>query len=199
MKYLTLKTAAAIFYFGLFSPTTFATTDAMEPLLGEMKWVAFNFAPRGWAKCDGQILPINNYQALFALLGTTYGGDGRTTFALPELRGRLMMHAGNGPGLSEQRLGQRGGNESSTLTNNELPNHSHGSYASSERASNTNPQSGVLGTPSRSRVFSNEIPLVTMDTSTIDSSGNNQTHTNMAPSNTLNCIIALQGLFPSRS
>jgi len=199
MKYLTLTAITVMFCLALSSPKSFATTDAMEPLLGEIKWVAFNFAPRGWAKCDGQILPINQNQALFSLLGTMYGGDGRTSFALPELRGRLMMHEGHGPGLSVRSLGQRSGSENSTLSSSELPSHNHVSYASSERASNTNPQNGVIGTPSRSRIFSNQAPLATMDPSTIDSAGNSQAHTNMAPSNTLNCIIALQGIFPARN
>ena len=96
-----------------------------EPFLAEVKIVGFNFAPRGWAQCDGQILPINQYQALFSILGTTYGGDGRTTFGLPDLRGRVAMHPGNGPGLSPRQLGQKTGTETNTLTVNQMPAHNH--------------------------------------------------------------------------
>jgi len=97
----------------------------MEPLIGQIMMFAGNFAPRGWAFCEGQLLAINQYQALFSILGTTYGGDGRTTFGLPDLRGRVPMHPGNGPGLSSKRLGQKGGSETNTLNVSQLPSHNH--------------------------------------------------------------------------
>ena len=115
----------------------------MEPFIGQIMMVGFNFAPRGWALCDGSLLPINNNQALFSLLGTTYGGDGRTTFQLPDLRGRVPMHQGTGPGLPNHRIGEKGGVENVTLTVAQMPAHTHVLNASSDYGSQKSPANGV--------------------------------------------------------
>lgn len=166
-----------------------------EPFLGEIKIWALNFAPRGWAFCDGQTLDIAQNTALFSLLGTTYGGDGRTTFALPDLRGRAPIHVGTGPQLPTFRLGERGGNEAVALTLNELPSHSH-----LVAAKNIREQVSPIGN------FIGDLPVqTTIDSSvqmaaeSIQPTGGGQPHDNMQPYLTLNFCIALQGLFPPRS
>ncbi|MCA9638552.1 MAG: phage tail protein [Myxococcales bacterium] len=164
----------------------------MEPFLGQIMMFAGNFAPRGWALCDGQLLPISQNQALFSILGTTYGGDGRTTFALPDLRGRAPIHAGHGPGLSDYRLGQKGGAESVTLTVNQMPSHNHTLAMNGEGAATK--QAGYLA--------ASEIYGETADKSapanTISNAGGNQPVSNIQPYVVVNYIIALQGIFPSR-
>jgi len=198
MKKLISTTLALLITTGS-SSLALATTDALSPLLGEIKWVGFNFAPRGWATCDGQLLPINQNQALFSLLGTTYGGDGRTSFALPDMRGRLMVHEGTGAGLTPKALGQKSGTEQHTLTAAELPSHSHTIKATSNTGNSTLPDSAVMASQRRSKYFSDQPPSVVMDPTTISPTGASQSHENMAPTNTLTCIISLTGLFPSRS
>ena len=180
-------------------PVVQATTDAGNPLLGEIKWVAFTFAPRGWASCDGQLLPIAQNTALFSLLGTTYGGDGKTTFALPDARGRNILHDGAGPGLTNRLLGQRGGTESTALSVSQLPSHSHGLNGTNESADSTYPHSAAVANTGRKGTYSSSSPNTTMDGGTVGASGNGVAHNNMAPSVTLRCIIATQGIFPSRS
>jgi len=170
-----------------------------EPFLGEVQWFAGNFAPRGWAFCDGQLLPIIGNEALFSILGTTYGGDGRTNFALPEVRGRVMIHAGNGPGLSDRRLGSRGGSENETLTTNQMPSHTHKLRASGGAATAVVPNNNVLASPGRTRLYDSGAANTNMDASAITLTGGNASHNNMQPYNTLNCIIAVEGFFPSRS
>ena len=156
-----------IFVFVLFVSIGFTNTaNAQDPLIGEVKMFAGNFAPRGWAFCDGQLLAISQHSALFSLLGTTYGGDGRTTFALPDLRGRVPVHAGNGPGLTPRRLGEKGGSERIVLSRTQL----------SSEASNVN----------------DKLPMVN------DGEGSKAVST-MQPYTTINYIIALQGIYPSRS
>lgn len=164
-----------------------------EPFLAEITIVAFNFAPRGFALCDGQILPINQNQSLFSLLGTTYGGDGRTTFALPELRGRTPVHPDGGIGL-----GQKGGEEGHTLTEAEIPPHTHAVNASNSRASSTNPTGNVLGNI-RQRAYKATAPDTALRDETVANAGGGQAHNNMQPFLTVNFCIALQGLFPSRN
>ena len=163
-----------------------------EPFLGEITMVGFNFAPRGWALCDGQILPINQNQSLYSLLGTTYGGDGRTTFALPDLRGRASMHKGQG-----HPLGQRGGSEEVTLT--EMPEHTHQLVATNAVGNNASPTGNLLARPAGPyRLYGNAGNLVDLASNAISSVGG-QGHTNMQPILTINFCIALQGLFPSRN
>lgn len=175
-----------------------ATTSADFPLLGEVKWVAFNFAPRGWAFCDGSLLPISQNTALFSLLGTTYGGDGRTNFALPDLRSRVMLHEGQGPGLSNRRLGSKSGAEQDTISLSELATHKHQLTGSSSAANSTLPNERAVAKLRRSRIY-NSTANVDMDSTALANEGQSQPHQNMAPSISLNCIIALQGQFPSRN
>ena len=172
------------------------TSSAQEPFLGEISWFAGNFAPRGWAFCDGQSLAISSNTALFSILGTTYGGDGRTTFALPDMRGRMPVHDGNGPGLSQRRLGQKSGTETVALTAAEMPSHSHTAMASSASGSLNTPEGNVLAGIRRGY---DDSANVAMDASAIANNGGGQAHNNMPPFQVLNCIIATQGIFPSRS
>ena len=160
----------------------------MEPFIGQIIMFAGNFAPRGWAFCDGQLLPISQNTALFSILGTTYGGDGRTTFALPDLRGRVPMHAGHGPGLSSRRIGEKGGQESVTLTIAEMPSHTHSALSSSTID------------PTSTGAFVKGAVNATGTTPSINvtNSGGNLPHNNVQPYGCVNFIIALYGAFPSR-
>ncbi|MBT8216355.1 MAG: tail fiber protein [Acidimicrobiia bacterium] len=170
-----------------------------EPFLAEIRIVGFNFAPRGWAFCDGQILPINQNQSLYSLLGTTYGGDGRTSFALPDLRGRSPMHVGSSNG-SIHLLGQKGGEETHTLNAAEHPQHTHSLEATTNNASAATPGGALLAkTPATDPYY---LPLATpvdMAAAAVASVGGGQAHDNMQPYLALNFCIALQGLFPSRN
>lgn len=170
-----------------------------DPFIGEVQWFAGNFVPRGWAGCDGQLLSINENQALFSILGTTYGGDGRNTFALPDVRGRTILHAGRGPGLSDRRLGAKSGTETVTLNANQMSNHTHTLRASSGSATAVAPAGNVLASPGRTRLYDSGAANTNMNAGAITSTGGNQPHNNMQPYNTLTCIIALQGVFPSRN
>ena len=173
-----------------------------EPFVAEIRIFAGNFAPRGWAFCNGQLLPISQNTALFSLIGTTYGGDGRSTTALPNLQGRAPMHPGRGPGLTSRRLGQRGGVEMVSLTEAQMPNHSHtlrGANENGEQGSLTN--NVVLGrarggTPYQNNTSSN---VVSMNERSLQNDGGSQSHNNMQPYIAINFIIALVGLYPSRS
>jgi len=169
-----------------------------EPFIGEVAWVPYNFAPRGWASCDGQILSISQNTALFSLLGTTYGGDGRTTFGLPDVRSRTLMHQGNGPGLTSRSLGEKAGEEAVTITTAQMPAHNHGLSGSTALPSSTSPTNNVLATQSRSRLYA-ETANTQMDIDSVGYAGGNQAHENMQPYTVLHCIIALQGIFPSRN
>lgn len=177
----------------------------MEPLLGSIQAFAFNFAPRGWAQCNGQLLPISQNQALFSLLGTTYGGDGRTTFALPDLRGRTALNQGQGPGLSSYGIGTRGGSEQNTLNQNQLPSHTHTATTHCQDGSaNSNTPVGTVWAAEAggtSATYSSAGSNQTMSASavTVSNAGNSQPVNNMQPYLTLNYCIALQGIFPSRS
>ena len=165
-----------------------------EPFLAEIRMVGFNFAPRGWAFCDGQILPINQNQSLYSLLGTTYGGDGRTSFALPDLRGRTPIHTS-----ATHTLGQKGGAETVTLTAAEIGAHTHTAKASSSASDNATPTGKVLG--SVADVYRNAEPATStaLRSGTITNAGGGQAHDNMQPFQTIAFCIALQGLFPSRN
>ena len=163
-----------------------------EPFLAEVRMVGFNFAPRGWAFCDGQILPINQNQALYSLLGTTYGGDGRTTFALPDLRGRVPMHVGNG-----HQLGQKSGEESHALSVPEMPAHQHAVQASSANADAPVPAGTVLA--GANNVYHDPSSPTSLLGSTVATVGAGQGHANMQPYLAVYFCIALQGLFPSRN
>ena len=182
----------------------------MEPTLAEIRIFAGNFAPRSWAFCDGQLLPINSNQALFSILGTTYGGDGRTTFALPDMRGRTAIHAGNGPGLSDRRLGTKGGTETVTLNISNLANHNHhdtlranisssdsnlpsGRYPGMAAGTNTN-TGAALAVTAYSTTSDTDIPG-----GNTSNTGSGQAFDIRQPWLAMYYIIALQGVFPSRS
>jgi len=169
-----------------------------EPFLAEVRMVGFNYAPRGWAFCDGQILPINQNQSLYSLLGTTYGGDGRTTFALPDIRGRTPIHVGSG-----HRLGQKSGEETHTLSANEMPQHRHLFRASTTEANRPTSGGEVLARTTSADIYrdSDLSPLnfTNLRSGTITNVGGSQAHENMQPFLAVNYCIALQGLFPSRN
>jgi microcystin-dependent protein len=170
-----------------------------EPFIGQITLFAGNFAPRGWAFCDGQILFIAQNTALFSLLGTTYGGDGRTNFALPDLRGRAPVHMGQGPGLSLYVLGQVGGTENQTLTVNQIPAHAHTTqvFSNTDPATSTTPTNTFLANSGEVPIYANSSNQ-TLAGPTTGSSGANQPFNNVQPYLALNYIIALQGIFPSR-
>jgi microcystin-dependent protein len=170
-----------------------------EPFVGEIRMFAGNFAPRGWAFCDGQLLAVSQNDALFSLLGTIYGGDGRTTFGLPDLRGRIPIHAGTGPGLSPRRLGSKGGAEKVALTVNQLSSHSHRLQASSQNANVPNPETNVLAQSPSVDIYDDNPSGAALATSSITSVGGSQSHTNLMPFLCIYFIIALLGIYPSRT
>jgi microcystin-dependent protein len=173
-----------------------------EPFLGEIRLFGFNFAPRNWAKCDGQLLPISQNSALFSLLGTTYGGDGRTTFGLPDLRGRVSIHQGQGPGLSDRRIGQRNGAENTVLSVAHLPPHDHAAQlkASALSSNQIDPTGNSLAV-GREDTYLDATPDQNMnaDSVVIENTGNGQSFTNMQPYLVGNWCIALVGVFPPRN
>lgn len=167
-----------------------------EPFLAEVKIVGFNFAPRGWAFCDGQILPINQNQSLYSLLGTTYGGDGRTSFALPDLRSRTPIHKGD-----THPLGQKGGAESITLTAAQIAAHEHAAHASAAEANGNNVEGADVLADALTPLYIEPTAAnaVSLHSGTIGNTGGGQAHDNMQPYTTLSYCIALMGLFPSRN
>ncbi len=168
-----------------------------EPFVGEIRMFAGNFAPRGWAFCDGQLLAVSQNDALFSLLGTIYGGDGRTTFGLPDVRGRIPLHQGTGPGLSPRSLGSKGGEEKVTLTTNQLASHTHNFNANSAMATDFAPQGKVLAQASVA-IYENANADTSLASSSIANAGGSQSHTNLMPTLCVNFIIALVGIYPSR-
>jgi microcystin-dependent protein len=173
----------------------------MDPFVAEIRIFPFNFAPRGWAWCDGQLLPLSQNTALFSLLGTTYGGNGKSNFALPDLQGRAPMHPGQGPGLSLHDLGETGGSETVSLLESEISAHSHPLRASDE----TGDQPAPGGDRSFARAaddnlyLNNPAPLVNMSDQAITPAGGDQPHNNLQPYLTFYFCIALQGVFPPRT
>jgi microcystin-dependent protein len=163
-----------------------------EPFLAEIRIMSFNFAPKGWAQCNGQLLPINQNQALFSLLGTIYGGDGRVNFALPDLRGRVPIKVGNG-----HIQGERAGAESHTLTIQQLPQHTHAAQGSSANASLADPAGNVLAVANN--LYTTAANLTTLHPLSVTNVGGSQPHANRQPILTLNFCIALQGIFPSQN
>ena len=172
-----------------------------EPFIGEIRMVGFNFAPRGWALCNGQLLSIASNNALFSLIGTYYGGDGRTTFALPNLQGRVPMHYGSGAGLSPRLIGEAAGQESVSLTEAQLPAHTHKARASSLKGNTNSPVGRVWSKDAgvQSATYTSNAADADMAAGAIAPAGGGQPHNNMPPYLAVNFIIALQGIYPSRS
>lgn len=171
-----------------------------EPFIAEIRIFAGNFAPRSWAFCNGQLLPVSQNTALFSLIGTTYGGDGRSTTALPNLQGRTPMHPGRGPGLTSRRLGQRGGVEMVTLSEAQMPSHTHTARGSENPAVASAPSGHYVargGGRGINSYIASGSSLGNFDA--MDNSGGSQAHNNLQPFLAINFIIALQGLYPSRS
>jgi microcystin-dependent protein len=164
-----------------------------EPFIAEIKVISFNFPPKGWAFCNGQLLPINQNQALFSILGTVYGGDGRTTFALPNFQGRLPLHQGNG-----FTLGERGGEAAHTLTIPELPTHLHPPNAQSTASSPGQSPAGAIWATAPNVAFA-PAPNIQMNPAAVANAGGSQPHNNESPYLVLNFIIALVGIFPSQN
>ena len=170
-----------------------------EPFIAEIRIFAGNFAPRGWAFCNGQLLPVSQNTALFSLIGTTYGGDGRTTTALPNLQGRAPMHPGRGPGLTTRRLGESGGSASVTLAEAQMPGHSHAATVYSRPGDQADPAGHSLAGSGERNVYTPPQNLTIMGANAVTAAGGSQPHNNMQPFLALNFIIALVGLYPSRS
>ncbi len=178
----------------------------MDPFIGEIIMFGGNFAPRSWAFCNGQLLAISSNSALFSILGTTYGGDGRTTFGLPDLRGRAPVHAGRGPGLSDRRLGAKGGVETVVLNESQMPQHTHAATSTihvHDEDGTTEASSGAILANGASNIYSTGAADAALNaaaaTTANANTGGSQAHDNMQPWATVNYIIALQGTYPSRS
>jgi microcystin-dependent protein len=170
-----------------------------EPFVGEIIMFGGNFGIRGWALCDGQLLAVAQNSALFSLLGTAYGGDGRTTFGLPDLRGRVPLHQGTGPGLSPRAIGAKIGAEQVGLSANEMPAHNHGFIAKREPTLNLGPDGGLVGEPSNDNIFGPGAPPDTLDASAVGDSGSGNQHPNLMPTQCVSFQIALVGVYPSRN
>ncbi|HEV7927056.1 MAG TPA: tail fiber protein [Verrucomicrobiae bacterium] len=172
-----------------------------EPFIGEIRMFGFNFPPKGWATCNGQLLPINQYEALFAILGTTYGGDGQTNFALPNLQSRVAIHQGTGPGLSTYIMGQTSGIENVTLTPAQMPTHTHLVQCNTGGGNQASPSGNIPAVESTgtSLDYSNAAGNGTMSPTMLGTQGGSQPHTNIQPYLCVNFCIALVGIFPSRN
>lgn len=166
-----------------------------DPFVAEIRIMTCNFAPTGWAFCNGQILPLSQNTALFSLLGTTYGGNGMSTFALPNVQGRHVMHHGQGPGLSQRQLGETGGSDTVTLLESEMPAHTHTINAVNDSGLQTSPGNAL---PARAPMYKSSGTLVNMASSTMAPTGGSLPHNNRQPYLTLNFCIALQGIYPPR-
>jgi microcystin-dependent protein len=169
-----------------------------QPYVGEIRLFAGNFAPAGWMTCAGQLLPISEYETLFNLIGTTYGGDGQSTFALPDLQGRVPIHQGAGAGLQTYVIGETGGTETVTLTVNQIPIHNHAMLATSQLGNDTNPTNRILAQADIDMYLSDVTDTVLANQS-IAVTGGSQPHENMAPYLALTFIISLFGVFPSQT
>jgi microcystin-dependent protein len=169
-----------------------------DPFVAEIRIFSFNFAPKGWALCNGQILPLSQNTALFSLLGTTYGGDGKSNFALPDLQERTPMHPGQGTGLSEHFLGESAGSNTVTLLESEIPVHNHTLSVTGLNSQSTNPANTVLGRGNPVKVYTTAGSQVAMGANSIAPTGGSLPHNNMMPYLTMNFCIALQGVFPPR-
>lgn len=172
-----------------------------DPFVAEIRIFPFNFAPKGWAWCDGQLMPLSQNTALFSLLGTTYGGDGKSNFALPDLQGRAPMHPGQGPGLSLHDLGETGGSETVTLLESEIPSHNHTLRGSNANGDTPFPSGNTLARYGNFNAYqqTTNANLVSMSDSALPPAGGDQPHNNLMPYVTFYFCIALQGVFPPRT
>jgi microcystin-dependent protein len=183
----------------LTSLTTLPVHAQVEPFLGEIRFVGFNFAPAGWAQCDGQLLPLNENIALFSLLGTNFGGDGISTFGLPDMQGRVPVGTGQGAGLTNRNLGEKSGQESVALTIAQMPKHQHYLRAASTSADSKAPAGNALATSPSAGIYSTQDPSTTkLNTASIAATGSSAPHENMQPFLGMTCIIATSGIFPAR-
>ncbi len=170
----------------------------MDPFIGEIRMLGFNFAPQGWAFCDGQLVPISQNEALFALLGTQFGGDGYSYFNLPDLRGRIPVHRGAGMGLRPKDMGESGGLEAATLTESQLPSHRHARLASLNGAGTADP-AGAVPALAAANVYGPANNLVPMAEAAAETTGMGEAHENLPPFTVVNFCIAVYGIWPSRS
>lgn len=170
-----------------------------DPFVAEIRIFPFNFAPRGWAFCDGQLLPLSQNTALFSLLGTTYGGNGKSNFALPDLQGRVPMHWGQGPGLSLRDLGETGGSDTVSLLESEIPSHSHTIYVSTANPAENNTPAGHAPSVTNRPVYAAPPVQTNMAGETLAPAGGDQPHNNLQPYLTMYFCIAMQGVFPPRT
>jgi len=173
-----------------------------EPFIGEIRMFGGNFAPNGWALCDGQLLPISENETLFNLIGTTYGGDGESIFGLPDLRGRIPIHSGQGPGLSNRILSEQFGSETTTLTVNQIPPHNHSIPGSPSVGNSTGISNSTIAAGTIGRVYTNDntpANLGDMNAATVANVGGSQPHNNLMPYLCINFIIALFGIFPTQN
>lgn len=179
----------------------------MDPFVAEIRIFPFNFAPKGWAFCDGQLLPLSQNTALFSLLGTTYGGDGKSNFALPNMQGNAPMHPGQGPGLSLHDLGETGGSDTVSLLESEIPSHNHNLQANSGNATTPTPTGGIFAAGDWAQapntgnvnVYNTAAPNTVLSGNALAPAGGDQPHNNLMPYLTLNFCIALQGVYPPRT
>ena len=167
-----------------------------QPFVGEIRMFGGNFAPVGWMMCEGQTIPITENEVLFQLIGTTYGGDGQSTFNLPDLRGRIPIHMGTGPSGTTYQIGESGGNETVTLSQQQIPQHNHGIGASTDIPTSTTPGNNVTG-QAAAKIYRTGNPSVTLDPQSIGPAGGSQPHENMQPYTCINFIISLFGIYPS--
>ena len=172
---------------------------ASQPFIGTIMLFGGNFPPRGWVSCNGQLLTISQYDAYFALIGTTYGGDGQSTFAVPDLRSRVPIHQGQGPGLSNYVIGQQAGTETVTLIGNQMPNHTHTVAVSSGDSTTGTPSAGVTLGVSAAEIYIADAADGAMNPQSIGLAGGSQPHDNLQPYLALNYVIAVEGIFPSRN
>lgn len=200
-NFLTRTGCAAAAALSLMSLPGVASAQASDPFIGQIMCAGFNFAPKGWAELNGQLLPIAQNTALFALLGTQYGGNGQTTFALPDMRGRVLIHAGQGPGLTDREQGESAGSEQVTLNNAQLPAHNHTvtPQGSPSDATLMSPANGVLATKARTTLYAPGPGTVPMSPVLTSPAGSNAPVPVMQPYVTVRCFIALSGVFPSRN
>jgi len=171
----------------------------MPPFIGEIRMFAGSFAPAGWAFCDGQTMPIAENDALFTLIGTTYGGDGQETFALPDLRGRVPLHQGTGPGLSTYVLGEAAGVETVTLTTQQIPTHNHAFSATTSSGVSANAQGNLLSSAPSISLYIEDQPTTALAAQMITPTGGSQPHENLMPYLTISFIISLFGVFPQQN